>query len=408
MSQYKYKFNCRSGVFDLVPSTIIVFKASVANYAALPAVGNTIGDARITEDTDHWYSWDGSVWNDQGVFIASNWENINGRPSSPVADIDDAVTKRHTQNTDTYLDNIVKNVLYVDGNRTDVYTANGSITKPFKKIQDAIDAVTAPSATNKYLIEIAPGAYYSDAIAINKVYVTFRSCGIQGARISGAITVTNPSDPTPEQITFVGLRISGGLTCLASHICINAVDCNITGSDWVMNPTVPTDDEYLQVFGGLYNVTTTLTNVYTYLMGGGYYCTFVATNKEFNINNADINDPFQVTLNGTVIASAYGDRTGNSKFIVNAGATLNIDADTEGGSVLTLDPAAILNRTTIAANIKNIPAGTISSTNVQDAINELDGEVLNAIKSTAGGDWKKVTAIEYNPATGNLRVSYEE
>ena len=110
-------------------------------------------------------------------------------------------------------------------------------------------------------------------------------------------------------------------------------------------------------------------------MGGGYYSIFTATNCEFNINNADINDPFQVTLNGTVIASAYGDRTGNSKFIVNAGATLNIDADTEGGSVLTLDPAAILNRTTIAANIKNIPAGTISSTNVQDAINELDGEV---------------------------------
>ena len=104
MSQYKYALNKRTGAFNLVPSTIIVFKASVVNYAALPLVGNTIGDARITEDTDHWYSWDGSVWNDQGVFIAANWSNINGSPSSAVADIDDAVTKRHPQNTDQYLD----------------------------------------------------------------------------------------------------------------------------------------------------------------------------------------------------------------------------------------------------------------------------------------------------------------
>ncbi len=137
-----------------------------------------------------------------------------------------------------------------------------------------------------------------------------------------------------------------------------------------MNPTVPTDDEYLQVFGGLYNVTTTLTNVYTYLMGGGYYCTFTATNCEFNINNADINDPFQVTLNGTIVASAYGDRAGNSKFIVNAGATLNIDADTEGGSVLTLDPAAILNRTTKASNVNN--DSSVTGVTVKDALETLD------------------------------------
>jgi hypothetical protein len=141
-----------------------------------------------------------------------------------------------------------------------------------------------------------------------------------------------------------------------------------------MNPTVPTDDEYLQVFSGLFNAPTTLTNVYTYLMGGGYYCTFVATNCEFNINNADINDPFQVTLNGTVIASAYGNRAGNSKFIVNAGATLNIDADTEGGSVLTLDPAAILNRTTKASNIKN--DSSVTGTTVKDALETLDGKII--------------------------------
>jgi hypothetical protein len=423
MSEFKQKFNIRTGQFNLVPTNIVLaFKAGVATQASLPLTGNVKGDARIANDTGHLYVWSLEAssglltdWIDAGDIVDLNWSAINGKPSSAVADIDDAVIKRHTQDTDQYLTTQVKNILYVDGNRTDAlptpggYTPNGSITKPFKKIQDAIDAVTAPSATNKYLIEIAPGAYYSDAIAINKVYITFRSCGVQGARISGAITVTNPSDPTPEQITFVGLRISGGLTCLASHIAINCVDCNVTGSAWVMNPTVPTDDEYLQVFSGLFNAPTTLTNVYTYLMGGGYYCTFVATNCEFNINNADINDPFQVTLNGTVIASAYGNRAGNSKFIVNAGATLNIDADTEGGSVLTLDPAAILNRTTKAANIKNIPAGTIAATDVQAAINELDTEkttlaVVKADIDIADALTKKHTQNTDTGTSGNFDI----
>jgi hypothetical protein len=413
MPLYKQKLNTRTGQFNLVPSyTVVHFKDGVATYADLPIVGNAIGDGRITNDTGHLYIWSidapiGALtdWVDQGDVVDLNWSAISGKPTSAVVDIDDAVTKRHTQNTDTYLSTIVTNTLYVDKNRADVYTENGSITKPFKTIQAAIDAVIAPSATNKYCIEIVPGAYYSEAIAINKVYITFRSCGVQGARISGAITVTNPGDPTPEQITFVGLRISGGLTCLASHIAINCVDCNVTGSDWIFNPTIPTDDEYLQVFGGLYNVTTTLTNVYTYLMGGGYYCTFVATNKEFNINNADINDPFQVTLNGTIIASAYGDRAGNSKFIVNAGATLNIDADTEGGSVLTLDPAAILNRTTKASNINN-DSGVVGTT-VKDALNTLNGTVLNAITSTGAGDEKKIISMTYNPTTGLITINYE-
>jgi hypothetical protein len=296
---------------------------------------------------------------------------VDGSNNFTVALAADAVLKKHTQNTDLYLDTAITNTLYVDGNRSDTYTSNGSITKPFKKIQDAIDATVSPSATNKYVIEVSPGAYYTDAIVINKAYITFRSCGVQGARISGAITVTNPIDPTPEQITFIGFRISGGLTCNASHICINVIDCNVTGTAWILNPTIPTDDEWLQVWGGIWYADVTLTNIYTYLMGGGYYSTFAATNKEFNINNADINTPFQVTLNGTIIASAYGNRAGSSLFILNTGSTLYMDADTEGGSVLTMSGGTLI-RTTKAGNIVNIPAGNIIATDLQAAINELD------------------------------------
>ena len=276
-----------------------------------------------------------------------------------------------TKQTTAFVPIPVTNTLYVDNKRVDIYTPDGSFAKPFLKIQDAIDAISAPSATNKFCIQISPGAYYSDPITIDKIYTTLQSCGLQGARISGLITVATPS---LSQITFVGLRISGGLSCLVSHIAINVINCNVTTTAWVINPTTPTDDEYLQVFGGLWYADVTLTNVYAYLMGGGYYSTFAATNKEFNINNADINTPFQVTLSGTCVGSAYGDRAGGSVFILNNGVIMYMDADTEGGSLVTVNIGATLNRTTKAANITNTPAGDVAAVTVQAAINELDTE----------------------------------
>jgi len=269
------------------------------------------------------------------------------------------------QQAPTYCEEVT-NVLYVDNKRTDSYIPNGSFGRPFKKIQDAIDAVTAPSYTNKWAIVVAPGPYYSDALTINKGHITFRGYGINNTRITGKITVATPDT---NQTTFEHLRISGGLDCFCNHIAINVVDCYVSGTDWVMNPTIPADDEYLQVWGGLFYANAILTNVYAYLMGGGYYSNFTATNKEFNINNADINTPFQVTLNGTVIASAYGNRAGSSAFIVNNGATLYMDADTEGGSIVTVNVGGTLTRTTKASNISN--DSLVPGTTVKDALDTL-------------------------------------
>jgi len=271
---------------------------------------------------------------------------------------------------------IATNTLHVDNKRAADYTETGSVTFPFRTIQAALNAVVAPSITNRYLIEISPGAHYSDPITIDGGYVTLRGCGVAGTRISGKITIANSASPTPVQNTFVGLRLSGGLDCFASHIAINVVDCNVTTTAWVLNPTVPTDDEWLQVWGGMWSANATITNAYVYLMGGGYYSTWTVTNKEFNVNNADINDPFTAILSGTLVGSAFGNRTGNSKFTLNAGVDLHMDADTEGGSVITL-AGGVLTRSTKAISIVNVPAGGIAATDVQAAINELDSEKVS-------------------------------
>lgn len=56
-------FICQSNAWSAVnSSTTAYWKQPVANYASLPASGNSVGDGRITTDTYRGYSWNGSSW----------------------------------------------------------------------------------------------------------------------------------------------------------------------------------------------------------------------------------------------------------------------------------------------------------------------------------------------------------
>ena len=46
--------------------------------------------------------------------------------------------------------------------------------------------------------------------------------------------------------------------------------------------------------------------------------------------------------------------------------------------------------------------------NLDEALNILFGEISNCIISEANGDWKRVTNLQYNPTTGEIKVLYEE
>jgi hypothetical protein len=95
-------------VNESIPGTVgtpaLTFKESVANQAALPLIGNSLNDTRITNDTGHLYIWNGTTWVDQGDIIDFQWSAIEDKPSSSVADIDSAVSLKHTQGTDQGLD----------------------------------------------------------------------------------------------------------------------------------------------------------------------------------------------------------------------------------------------------------------------------------------------------------------
>jgi len=112
MAAYKAIMNPFTGNLTLIRAdSAFHLKDSVATYNDLPVSGNTENDVRITQDTDKMYTWGIasatgllSDWKEIGSATSVDWSNIQNGPSSSTSDIDDAVSKRHTQNTDTKLD----------------------------------------------------------------------------------------------------------------------------------------------------------------------------------------------------------------------------------------------------------------------------------------------------------------
>lgn len=236
MALYKTKFNPFTKKLQFIPSdTIISFKDAVDTSANLPTVGNNVNDARITSDTGHLWVWDGTSWIDQGDIIDLEWSAINGKPASTPLNIDDAVSKRHTQNTDTYLSTQITNNIYVDGKRTDSYTEDGSLTKPFKTIQDAIDSITGASYPNYFNINIAPGIYTEQVTLKSYVNLTTEildSVIIQSS-VGDVVTCSSYSDIQNISIQYigsdsskVGLRVNNGGVLVAREVSIYS---NYTG-----------------------------------------------------------------------------------------------------------------------------------------------------------------------------------
>lgn len=112
MASYKAILNPFTGKLTLIRAdSAFHLKDSVATYNDLPLTGNTENDVRIAQDTDKMYTWGISAtsglitdWKEIGTVSTIDWSAVTNKPSSSTSDIDDAVSKKHTQNTDTKLD----------------------------------------------------------------------------------------------------------------------------------------------------------------------------------------------------------------------------------------------------------------------------------------------------------------
>lgn len=114
MSTYRAIVNPFTGDLTLVrDDSVFHVKDSVATYNDLPITGNSENNVRIAQDTDKMYTWgissaSGSLsdWKEIGSVTSIDWSAINNKPSSSVADIDDAVTKKHAHANSADLDNV--------------------------------------------------------------------------------------------------------------------------------------------------------------------------------------------------------------------------------------------------------------------------------------------------------------
>jgi len=111
MSLYEFKYNPLTKSRDYVlKEGSLHYKGSVDTYNDLPVAGMTEGDMYFTKDNDQLYVWKiatatGALsdYDNIGAVSEIDWSGITNKPSSSVANIDDAVGKKHDQNTDTKL-----------------------------------------------------------------------------------------------------------------------------------------------------------------------------------------------------------------------------------------------------------------------------------------------------------------
>lgn len=93
--------------------------------------------------------------------------NINADTITANKIVSETLNEYIKKTDSVYADSILttqSKVIYVDKNRTDNYTADGTILKPYKTIQEAINIIAALETSNYCAIEISTGNYTENLI----------------------------------------------------------------------------------------------------------------------------------------------------------------------------------------------------------------------------------------------------
>jgi len=152
-------------------------------------IANLVNAAPETLDTLNELA---AALNDDANFAATITTQINSKANAL-----DVYTKTEI---DTSL--LTPKTIYVDKNRVDEYTSNGTMTKPFKTVQEALDVVSN-LVGERIVINIAPGVYEETfALTINNSSIRIN---LNEALLKGNFTLTDATTI----VNTSGLKIVG-------------------------------------------------------------------------------------------------------------------------------------------------------------------------------------------------------
>lgn len=201
-----------------------------ANYTASTIMG-ALNEARFDQDlnttdgvTFDTLSLTTSLTLDSNTFDAVVTGTANNDVIPTQGYVDDAV------------DSPGSKVLWVDLNRTDSYTEDGSVLRPFKTIMGAVNQVitNADNATYTYDIEIMNGNYVENIILENALlyYLNFKANGVvsntpaSGNAFQSTTLNTNLQNLHIQGITFRKPFVITGQNGDASFTDVILTDCN--------------------------------------------------------------------------------------------------------------------------------------------------------------------------------------
>lgn len=273
--------------------------------------------------------------------VGTRWQN--NHLNSPAAD-GDVATVGYVKAL-SYLATPVTNVLYVDNKRTDIYVENGSITKPFKLVQAAHDAIIGSSIANRFEIRLVSGTYSAEVLVLSADFITIAGESCSG--LSGAITIPSP------HVKFKELDLRSAVTLSQpSHFLLEVVNCSVGTGIWNITATAPTGDEYLQVLGD--DMWTSRLNA-TGIRGvvgwsGGivFGGPFSLTDCYFQSSGSDM-EGITINLEAGTEAHFGGLLTGLTVNL-KPGANLYADADALGGMTV-VNTGGVLHKTTALTDV---------------------------------------------------------
>lgn len=148
-------------------------------------------------------------------------------------------------------------LLWVDVNRTDSYTEDGSIVRPFKTIMGAINEIIANADTRPYQILIAPGTYAENVVLEN---VNLRSVSLiglgsveGGVRLnpaSGNAVQSNANNTNLRTFQMSGISISDPVVFIGADGGETGDD-NIIFKDCIFDSTISmTGVDFVEFWGG--------------------------------------------------------------------------------------------------------------------------------------------------------------